>query len=321
VSETRQRIVVGVDGSDGARTALKWALTEAARRGADVEVVTAFAFDSYWLDPFLIDRRRIDDIRSETETRARAMVEEARQDLALDGLPGGPAVGITILVAGGAPTAHLVQQSEGAALLVVGSRGRGAVRSAFAGSVALHCSAHAMCPVVVVPPAMVSAEEPPRVVVGLDDSAEARAALTAAVDQATPLGARVDVVVAYQTPDYWVDLYAVASPLPELQAQAQSQGASIVTEVLGAESLESGLVRVVTVEGSPARVLIGEAEGAQLLVVGSRSHHALEGVVLGSVALRCVMHAPCPVMVVRTTSNPASVPSPRAATDAAVTTA
>jgi nucleotide-binding universal stress UspA family protein len=158
------------------------------------------------------------------------------------------------------------------------------------------------------------------VVVGLDDSGGARAALTAAVGQATALGARVEAVVAYQTPDYWVDLYAVVSPLPELQAEAQARGEAIVTEVLGPESLESGLVRVVTVEGSPARVLDREAEGAQLLVVGSRSHNSLEGVVLGSVALRCVMHAPCPVLVVRGTADPSSVPSPRAATDAVVTT-
>ena len=149
---TRQRIVVGVDGSDGARAALKWALTEAAHRGADVEVVTAFAFDFYWLDPYLMDRRRINDIRSETKARARALVEEAQQDLALAGLPGGAAVGIQILVVGGAPTAHLVQRSEGAALLVVGSRGRGAVRGLVLGSVSLYCAMHAAVPVLVVRP-------------------------------------------------------------------------------------------------------------------------------------------------------------------------
>lgn len=320
MSGTRQRIVVGVDGSEGARAALVWAVTEAARRGADVEVVTAFDFDFYWLDPYLKDRQRIDEIRSETESRATAVVDAVRQDPEVAGLPGAADVGIRVLVTGGAPAKHLVELSEGAALLVVGSRGRGAVRSAIGGSVALHCSAHATCPVVVVHPTTVPAEGPLRVVVGLDDSEPARAALSAAVAHATALGAQVDAVVAYQTPDYWVDLYAVVSPLPELQANAQARGEAAVTEVAGAESLASGLVRVVTVEGSPARVLVGEAEGARLLVVGSRSHNALEGVVLGSVALRCVMHAPCPVLVVRATGGPASVPSPRAATESVPTT-
>jgi nucleotide-binding universal stress UspA family protein len=320
VAGTRQRIVVGVDGSDGARVALKWALAEAARRGVDVDVVTAYPFDFYWLDPYLTDRTRINDLRSETETRTRAMVEEVRQDLTLAELPGGAAVGIRIHVVGGAPAEHLVERSEGAALLVVGSRGRGAVRSTVAGSVALHCSAHATCPVVVVHPTTPSTEDGPRVVVGLDDSDAARAALTAATQHATALGARVDVVVAYQTPDYWTDQYAVVSPLAELQAQALARGTSIVTEVLGADSLESGRVRVLPVEGPPARVLAGEAEGAQLLVVGSRSHNPLRAVLLGSVALRCVMHAPCPVLVVRATADRFSPSRPAASSEAVLTT-
>jgi nucleotide-binding universal stress UspA family protein len=69
-------------------------------------------------------------------------------------------------------------------------------------------------------------------------------------------------------------------------------------------------VHVVAVEGHPARVLMRKAEGARLLVLGSRSRsrNQLEGVVLGSVALHAVMHAPCPVLVVhppRTGRSPA----------------
>lgn len=317
MSGTRQRIVVGVDGSDGARTALKWALTEAVHRGADVEVVTAFAFDFYWLDPYLMDRRRIDDIRSETDTRARAMVEEAQRDLDLARLPGGAAVGIRILVVGGAPTAHLVQRSEGAALLVVGSRGRGVVRSTVAGSVALHCSAHAKCPVVVVHPTTAPAEERPRVVVGLDDTEPARDALTSAVAEAASLGATVDAVVAYQEPNYWIDLYAIVTPpLGETKLHARERGESIVAEVVGAEAVDKGIVRVVAVEGSPGAVLVDQAEGARLLVVGSRSRNQLEGVLLGSVALHCVMHAPCPVLVVRATADRAPEPIEPATTEA-----
>jgi nucleotide-binding universal stress UspA family protein len=304
VNEVRQRIVVGIDGSDGARSALTWALTEAAHRGADVEVVTAFPVDFYWTDPYLLDSGRIDDIRSETGIRAQAMIDEARQDPAVAAVPGATVVDVQLLVVGGAPTAHLVQRTEGAALLVVGSRGRGAFRSAVAGSVALHCSAHAKCPVVVVHPMTASAAEPTRVVVGLDDSEPARAALAAAVAQAASLGARVDAVVAYGAPNYWIDLYAVMPPpIGETQQHARARSEVIVAEVAGAEALEQGTVRVVAVEGHPGQVLVDEAEGARLLVVGSRSRNQLEGVVLGSVALHCVMHAPCPVLVVRETGG------------------
>ncbi|WP_157943899.1 universal stress protein [Blastococcus atacamensis] len=299
MSEVRQRIVVGIDGSEGARGALTWALTQAAQRGADLEVLSAFPVDFYWVDPYLLDSGRIDAIRSQTEIRAQAMLDEVRQDPAIVALAGAAAVDVQILVVGGAPAAHLVQRSEDAALLVVGSRGRGGLRSTVAGSVALHCSAHAKCPVVVVHPTTAPAEEPARVVVGLDDSQPARAALAAAVEMAAPLGARVDAVVAYEAPNYWIDLYAVMPPpIGETQPHARARSESIVAEVVGAEALERGAVRVVAVEGHPGQVLVREAEGARLLVVGSRSRNQLEGVVLGTVALHCVMHAPCPVLVV-----------------------
>jgi nucleotide-binding universal stress UspA family protein len=52
-------------------------------------------------------------------------------------------------------------------------------------------------------------------------------------------------------------------------------------------------------EGTPATALIDAAEGADLLVVGSRGHGAFAGMLLGSVSLHVTTHAPCPVTVVR----------------------
>jgi nucleotide-binding universal stress UspA family protein len=137
---------------------------------------------------------------------------------------------------------------------------------------------------------------PDRVVVGLDNSDHARAALAAAAAEAASLGASVEAVVAYEPPNYWSDLYAVlAPPAGETAAHAQQRGEAIVREVLGSAP---STVHVVGVEGHPAQVLVHRAEGARLLVLGSRSRNQLEGVVLGSVALHAVMHAPCPVLVV-----------------------
>jgi nucleotide-binding universal stress UspA family protein len=296
----QQRVVVGVDGSAGARLALGWALAEAARRGAQVEVVAAFPVDFYWADPSLVDTRRVDALRADTAARVRTLVHEVRRDPVVAATPGIKAVTTEVVVCPGPAVAHLVQRSEGAALLVVGSRGRGAVRSTMAGSVALHSAAHARCPVVVVHPAVVpSAYEPARVVVGLDDSDQARAALAAAVAEAARLGARVDAVVAYEEPDTWSSLYAVATPPGcGTREQALRRAEEVVEEVLGAAPLQREGVRVRAVEGDPAQVLTQEAQGARLLVVGSRSRNQLEGIVLGSVALHCVMRAPCPVLVV-----------------------
>jgi nucleotide-binding universal stress UspA family protein len=172
---------------------------------------------------------------------------------------------------------------------------------------------------VVVRPTAVT-DEPPRVVVGLDDSEHARAVLAAGVAQAGSLGGRVDAVVAYEAPNYWSDLYAVmAPPLGESREHASKRGESIVTEALGTEPVERDPVRVVAVEGHPGPVLVRAAEGARLLVVGSRSRSRLRGVVLGSVALHCVLHAPCPVLVVH--PQPARSAGPQAQHTTATPTA
>jgi nucleotide-binding universal stress UspA family protein len=322
VNGGRSRVVVGVDGSPGARAALEWAWAAAARRGVPLRVVSAFPVDDYWTDVLLLDPRRLDTLRSDTTHRVRALVTEVR---AASGAAGTPEVAVDVTVVAGAPAEHLVQLSEGADLLVVGSRGRGGVRSTLLGSVALHCVTSAACPVVVVHPAPVhpapvlpAADETvataPRVVVGLDDSGPSDAALAGAVEFADELGAEVEAVVAVQLPAYWGELEAVVPvPLAEVREQAVVRARELVAEVLGGG--EQPPVRVVDGVGPAAAVLVERSVGAALLVVGSRSRSRLPGMLLGSVALHCVVHAPCPVMVVhpaaagrrRTTGAPAPV--------------
>ncbi|MGY1700258.1 universal stress protein [Geodermatophilus sp. SYSU D00766] len=302
------RVVVGVDGSPGARSALTWALAVAARSGAPLEVVSAYPVDFYWADPYLLDTRRLDAIRADTEQRVRDFLAEVRRDPAVAAVPGTAEVEADVVVAGGAPLDHLVARAEGADLLVVGSRGRGGVRSTLLGSVALHCVAHAPCAVVVVHPGAV--EPPPRVVVGVEDSPVSRAALRRAAEEARRLGAALEVVAGFQPEAYWSDLYALTAPtVSEIEEHARVRVGAIVAEVLGREAQAD--VRVV--EGKPGEVLVQRADGAALLVVGSRSRSRVLGMVLGSVALHCAVHAPGPVMVVH--------PDPVAAEAAEVTAA
>lgn len=293
------RLVVGVDGSPHSRQAVAWALVEAARRAAPVEVLHAFPVDFSWSDVHLLDAERIERVRSESEARTRSFVEEVRRSPDVAGVPGVPDVALDVTVVPGIPAEHLVERARGAALLVVGSRGRGAVRSTLLGSVALHCVARAECPVVVVHPDVRARDQ--RVVVGLDDSPAARVALLRGAEEARARGGALEVVVAVVPPDTWADLYAWQRPsLPDLLGAAQSGAERIVADVLGdAGDLE---VRVDAEVGPADSVLVRRAGGAALLVLGNRSRSPVAGMVLGSVALRSVVHATCPVMVVHAPS-------------------
>ena len=281
-------VVVGVDGSPGSRAALVWALADAARRGARLQVVSAFPVETYWGDPMLMDERRIEAVRSDTEGRVRELVDEVRSQ------SGAAAVAVDVTVVPG-PAAHgMLAAAESADLLVVGSRGRGSVRSTVLGSVALHAVTHARCPVVVVHPRLDSGSAPPRVVVGVDGSEGSRQALARAVAEAGRLDAEVTAIAAYTIRSYWSGAYqATVPPVERLREAVRSDAEAMVAEVGGGTT-----VRVLPVEGPAGDTLVRAAEGADLLVVGGRGRGAVRGMLLGSVALHCVVYAPCPVMVV-----------------------
>jgi nucleotide-binding universal stress UspA family protein len=138
-----QRVVVGIDGSDISRAALRWAVEEGRVHRARVEVVHAWPlpyapghpFASAALDPVAI------------EEAARTLLDRTVEDEDLSGLPAPPE---RILVSGGAAAA-LIDTAAGADLLVVGSRGLGGFTGLLLGSVSHHVLHHAACPVIVVP--------------------------------------------------------------------------------------------------------------------------------------------------------------------------
>jgi nucleotide-binding universal stress UspA family protein len=262
-----------------------------------LRVVSAFPVDDYWTDALLMDAGRVDTVRADTAARLRSLVDEVRA--------AGPFedVGqVEIAVVAGSPAEHLVQLSEDAGLLVVGSRGRGGIRSTLLGSVALHCATSATCPVVVVHPAPIPPPLPPgavscapRVVVGLDGTETSQAALRQAVALAGEIGGEVQAVVAVQPPIYWSELDAAALvPFADVKERALARAQHAVAQ------LPAGCpVAVLAAEGPAGAVLVERSAGAALLVVGSPSRSRLPGMLLGSVALHCVVHAQCPVLVVR----------------------
>ncbi len=142
--EKAGRIVVGVDGSKAADAALRWAVRQAALTGETVEAVIVWQFPiigaSYgWAGVAVTDGM---DLRAIAEKTLAEAIDRA--------VGSEPGIGVERRVVEGYPPSVLVEESAGASLLVVGSRGHGTFAEALLGSVSQHCSHHARCPVVIV---------------------------------------------------------------------------------------------------------------------------------------------------------------------------
>ena len=136
------QIVVGVDGSEPSRRALEWAVIEALKWNAELTVVHAWRFGSSPTDPL---------VPQEAIRRVGAAAQHLLDhELAIACDRGTHATGSLVFAT---PARALIDASVDADLLVVGSRGRGAVSGALLGSVSQACVRHAHCPVVVVPEA------------------------------------------------------------------------------------------------------------------------------------------------------------------------
>jgi nucleotide-binding universal stress UspA family protein len=134
------------------------------------------------------------------------------------------------------------------------------------------------------------------IVVGVDGSPSAAAALRWAAREARLTGARLSVVTSWRHPrPYGYELPDIGEWRPD-EAAAQVQRDMLVD---AADELAGLDVGTVLVEGEPAVSLLRAAKDAQLLVLGSRGHRELAGMLLGSVSEYCATHAECPVVVVR----------------------
>lgn len=143
-SDRPGRIVVGVDGSEGADRALRYAVDEAERRGGTVDAVLVWAL----LDqPGVPEERPFDPAFG--EAKARAYLDEAVARVVGDH----PGVTVNPVVVCDLPARGLLEAAAGADLLVVGARGLGGFAGLLLGSVSQQVVNHAPCPVVVIPAA------------------------------------------------------------------------------------------------------------------------------------------------------------------------
>ena len=145
------------------------------------------------------------------------------------------------------------------------------------------------------------------IVVGVDGSQHAVAALEFAVEEAALRGAHLRIVFAWNVPT----TSAVGMLSAKLMRSFDDEAERIVQAAVAraGELQPSCVCEPRVVKGDPGSVLLAEARGATLLVVGSRGRGGVAGMLLGSVSRQVLHHAPCPVTMVPRTRSQSPVAS------------
>jgi nucleotide-binding universal stress UspA family protein len=282
-------IVVGIDGSDSARRALTWAVAQATAERRPLTLVHAIPpAGAAWLDQAGIDHR----IGVEAVQQAGSeLLEQARQQVAAHE----PDLEVRQVLAVADPRALLLDLSGEAAAVVLGSRGRGPIRSLLLGSVGVAVSRHARCPVVIHRTSH-PGEVRDGVLVGVDGSSPSQAALELGFAHAslhrlplTALHAFYDAPAAVSGP------HRVAAGSPDVEEHRL-----LLAEALAGlrEKYPDVHVRTELARGPAAACLAEMSKRMHLVVVGAHDGGLASEVVFGNIATAVVEHSLCPVVVV-----------------------
>jgi nucleotide-binding universal stress UspA family protein len=280
--------VVGLDGSECSSNALEWAAANVAGRATAIELVTAWqtpVVGAYPMSAPLM--AELDD--TDFHKAAAHDVADVASHLGerLD-------VPVAASVGHGGPAQVLLEASESAALLVIGSRGRGGFARLLLGSTSTQCATHASVPTIVVP----GDAEPKRaetVLVGCDGSPNSMTALRWAIDFASPGGT---VVVAWVWDATPLAVGADAFFFPDASDLAADRFHHLVDTVVDQARLRDVTLEREFVRGTPRSALAAQAENADVVVVGARGHGAVGAALLGSVSTWLLHHVHRPIAVV-----------------------
>jgi nucleotide-binding universal stress UspA family protein len=286
-------IVVGVDESEGAAEALRWAAREAELHGWTLTAVLAWGF----LDQHHpTGGERFDPAYGEKDAA------DALDTIVVAALGADRAEGVERRVVCDLPAAALLHESRGGNLLVVGARGLGGFRGLLLGSVSQHCLHHATSPVAIVrrDPERVADRvgRAERVVVAVDGSGVSRQALAWAAEEARLRDGTLEVVNAWRAP--YLAAYPLA-PLPLDTGPFEEASNEILENAVSSIPHDQQPARIerISLHGGAAEVVLDVAKGADLVVLGSRGLGGLEAALLGSVTTQVTHHASCPVVVIR----------------------
>ncbi|HYO86827.1 MAG TPA: universal stress protein [Dermatophilaceae bacterium] len=290
------QVVVGVDGSPSAAHAAEWAAVWAARTGRDLGLVAALGVmprdrpDGQAIATVMYDafRNSVADMLAQTAGELRNRH---------------PGLTVNTTVVWGDAAIVLVEVSQHAEVLVLGTRGLGGWQGLLMGGVADKVATHARGPLVVVPPNVPLSGDGP-VVLGVDDPETGSPRITFAVQAAQVLGKPLVMIHAWQPPDMWRAIRRVSGSgeWATIEADAQDRINRATEKVRALDADLELLPRVVS--ANPVATLADASGSAELVVLGSRGRGGWQGLLLGSTSREMIQRTHCPLAIIRARPAP-----------------
>lgn len=276
-------VVVGVDGSDSAAHAVRGAAAEAAWRGVPLQVLHA-------ADPAQYEYQ--------SGPAAYAAAHELVDAAARQALDTAPWLDVERTVVRATPVGALLDASDDAALVVIGSRGLSPLVGLALGSVGLSLAARSRCPVLVAREAPDEpTAKPRRVVVGVSGQGCAPA-VELALHEAALRGVGLRALHAWAVPIVRrPGAFTASGPATVVRARARAR-ARLAAVVAGVRDCEAGVPIVEdVVRDSAARALVAASRHADLLVLAARQRPPGPGLHVGTVTHAVLHRAHCPVLI------------------------
>lgn len=297
------KVLLAVDGSEEAERAARLGVMLSDKTDSELHIVYAAPTTSLYALPEsqIYAPQTHDTLVDIAKKSGREVLDDQLNKLKeMGGEVAGTHLGL------GRPDSEIVRISEdiGAGIVIVGSRGLGALRRALMGSVSESVVRHAHCPVLVVRSHETESNLiGGRLLVATDGSEEAASAVEAAIELAEATGAELHLVYVLQVDPPTPYPHAFAAERWESSLQKAKEDARIYIEKQ-AEHLktERGIEAGAHLKFGQAAheiVELGEELGVGLLVVGSRGLGGIRRSLMGSVSDAVVRHAHSPVLVVR----------------------
>jgi nucleotide-binding universal stress UspA family protein len=289
MNSTPGTIVVGVDGSESSTRALRWAAEQGREEHRPLTLLHSIHIETAtYTDAALVYPQEVrEELRAEghrTLASARAEVEKTA-----------PGLEVHEVFRFDDPRAVLLELSRDAAMVVLGSRGRGKVRSLLLGSVGVALARHAHCPVVVHRPGNPGTVRN-GILVGADGTEESRSVLEFAYREASLRNLPLTVLHCF-----WDRLatYSAAYIVPESPGDRETERLHLGETMIGfSEKYPEVVAHIETIHGLPQEALVTQGERMNLVVVGAHQAGAVSQMLLGAVSVAVVEHATCPVAVV-----------------------